>query len=93
MEDGWFFVLGADALGRPMLPRIIVASQNTILVASGAVIVSIFIGTTLGLVAGYMGRKTGQVIMRLADIIMSFPSLLLAVIVLYILEPSVLNLV
>lgn len=93
MENGWQFVLGADALGRPMLPRIIVASQNTILVASGAVIVSMFIGTTLGLIAGYLGRKTGQVIMRLADIIMSFPSLLLAVIVLYILEPSVLNLV
>lgn len=93
LDDGWLFFLGADALGRPMLPRIIVASQNTILVASGAVVVSMLVGTTLGLFAGYSGRKTGQVIMRLADIIMSFPSLLLAVIVLYILEPSVLNLV
>ena len=90
---GWLWVLGADALGRPLLARIIVAAQNTMLVAAGAVIGSAIMGTVLGLVAGYAGRRTGMVIMRLADVIMSFPSLLLAVVVLYILGPSVLNLV
>lgn len=92
-ERGWLWVLGADALGRPLLARIIVAAQNTMLVAAGAVIGSAIMGTVLGLVAGYAGRRTGMVIMRLADVIMSFPSLLLAVVVLYILGPSVLNLV
>ena len=89
----WYFWLGGDALGRPLLARIMVAAQNTIMVASGAVLFSLVIGTTLGLIAGYTSKLTSQVIMRLADVIMAFPSLLLAVIVLYMLPPSVLNLV
>lgn len=93
LSRGWVWVMGADALGRPLLARIVVAAQNTVLIAAGAVLGSAIIGTTLGLVAGYAGRRTGEVIMRLADIIMSFPSLLLAVVVLYILGPSVANLV
>lgn len=89
----WLFWLGGDALGRPLLARIIVAAQNTMMVAAGAVICAMVIGTLLGLIAGYTSRTASQVIMRLADIIMSFPSLLLAVIVLYMLAPSVGNLV
>ena len=89
----WLYWLGGDALGRPLLARIMVAAQNTIMVAAGAVACSLAIGTTLGLIAGYTSKLTSQVIMRLADVIMSFPSLLLAVIVLYMLPPSVLNLV
>lgn len=89
----WVFWLGGDALGRPLLARIVVAAQNTIMVASGAVAFSLIIGTTLGLIAGYTAKLASQVIMRLADVIMSFPSLLLAVIVLYMLPPSVGNLV
>lgn len=85
--------LGADALGRPLLPRIIVAAQNTMFVAAGAVACALAIGTVLGLVAGYTARLSSQVIMRLADVIMSFPSLLLAVVVLYMLDRSVANLV
>ncbi|RJL18485.1 ABC transporter permease [Paracoccus siganidrum] len=92
-ERGWLWILGADALGRPLLARIVVATQNTMMVAGGAVFFSALIGTVLGLVAGYAGPRTGQAIMRLADVIMSFPSLLLAVVVLYILGPSILNLV
>ncbi len=93
LERGFFYILGGDALGRPLLARIIVASQNTMVIAAGAVFGSLIVGSTLGLIAGYAGRWTGEVIMRLADVIMSFPSLLLAVIVLYMLEPSIGNLV
>ncbi len=89
----WQFWLGGDALGRPLLARIIVAAQNTVFVAAGAVFFSLTIGTSLGLVAGYTSKTMSQVIMRIADIIMSFPSLLLAVIVLFMLESSVFNLV
>jgi peptide/nickel transport system permease protein len=91
-ERGWLYALGADALGRPLLARIIVAAQNTLLVAASAVACSALIGVSLGLVAGY-SKRASQVILRLADVIMSFPSLLLAVIVLYLLGPSVTNLV
>ncbi|OLP61653.1 ABC transporter permease [Xaviernesmea oryzae] len=89
----WFYWLGADALGRPLLARIIVAAQNTLMVAAGAVLLSSIAGTFLGLVAGFSSPRLGQVIMRLADVIMSFPSLLIAVIVLYLLGSSVLNLI
>lgn len=93
LERGVFFILGGDALGRPLLARIIVAAQNTMAIAASAVIASLLVGATLGLIAGYAGRWLGEVIMRLADVIMSFPSLLLAVIVLYVLAPSIANLV
>ncbi|WP_152046779.1 ABC transporter permease [Aureimonas psammosilenae] len=93
LSQGWLFVLGADQLGRSLLARIIVASQNTMMVAAGAVLCSAIIGTVLGLFAGYGSKRTGEAISRLGDIIMSFPSLLLAVIVLYVLAPSVGNLV
>jgi peptide/nickel transport system permease protein len=93
LERGWLFFLGADALGRSILARLIVASQNTLAIAGAAVAAALIIGGTLGLIAGYAAGGLGNVIMRLADIIMSFPSLLLAVVVLYMFEPRVANLV
>lgn len=93
LTQGWLGVLGSDALGRPLLARIIVAMQNTMMVAAGAVICSGLVGSTLGLLAGYASANVSQIIMRLADVIMSFPSLLLAVIVLYVLGPSVPNMI
>lgn len=89
----WLFWLGGDALGRPLLARIIVASQNTLMVAGGAVAISMSIGTVFGLIAGYTSKLLSQVILRIADVIMSFPSMLLAVVVLYMLGSSVTNLV
>lgn len=93
LARGWAFVLGGDSLGRPMLARLIVAARSTMLVAAGAVAFALVLGATLGLVAGYLGKNTSQVIMRLADVIMSFPSLLLAVVVLYVLGPSIPNMI
>lgn len=91
-ERGWVWWMGAVALGRPLFARIIVATQNTLMVAAGAVAISAIVGTTLGLIAGFSSERVNQVIMRLADVIMSFPSLLIAVIVLYVLGSSILNL-
>jgi peptide/nickel transport system permease protein len=93
LEQGWLYILGADALGRSILARLVVAAQNTLAVAAAAVAVAMTIGGVLGLIAGYAGGFLGNLIMRLADIIMSFPSLLLAVVVLYVFEPRVANLV
>ena len=89
----WVWWMGADALGRPLFARIIVAAQNTLMVAAGAVILSSVIGTVLGLIAGFSSPRMSQIIMRLADVIMSFPSLLIAVIVLYVLGPSIPNMI
>lgn len=93
LSKGFLMILGGDQLGRPLLARIVVAASNTIAVATGAVIVSMVVGSALGLVSGYSRGRLGDLVPRLADVIMSFPSLLLAVIVLYMLEPSVSNIV
>jgi peptide/nickel transport system permease protein len=93
LDQGWLYLLGADSLGRSILARIVVAAQNTLAVAAAAVALALAIGGTLGLIAGYRGGWAGEVIMRAADVIMSFPSLLLAVVVLYMFEPRVANLV
>lgn len=93
LARGWLLFLGGDALGRPLLPRIIVAAQNTMMVAAGAVAASMLVGSALGLIAGFSRGRWAQIIPRIADVIMSFPSLLLAVIVLYMLEPSVANII
>ena len=93
LSQGWLYILGADALGRSMLARLITASQNTLAIAAAAVAVSMVLGGALGLIAGYGRAWVGEVVMRLTDIIMSFPSLLLAVVILYMFEPRVLNIV
>jgi peptide/nickel transport system permease protein len=93
LEQGWLFVLGADTLGRPILARLIIGAQSTMGIALAAVSCSMLIGGTLGLIAGYSERWYSQLIQRLADIVMSFPSLLLALIVLYTLGPSIFNLI
>ena len=92
-EHNFMYFLGADALGRSMIARLIVGTQNTMFIAGSAVILSMTIGGVLGLFSGFFGGKSGNLIMRLADIIMSFPSLLLAVIVLYMFDPGLFNLV
>jgi len=93
LDQGWLYILGADALGRSMIARLIVASQNTLIVAAAAVCVSLIIGGALGIIAGFFSGRFSNLIMRLADIIMSFPSLLIAVVILYIFEPRIANLV
>ena len=93
LEHGWMYVLGADALGRSLIARLVVASHNTMLVAASAVLFSLLFGGALGLIAGYTRGRISSLIMRLTDIIMSFPSLLIAVVFLYIFEPRVANLV
>jgi peptide/nickel transport system permease protein len=93
LEKGWLAVLGTDALGRSMVSRLVVASRNTLLIAASAVVISLVLGGVLGMIAGYSGGRMGNLIMRFADVLQSFPSLLTAVVVLYVLEPRMANLV
>lgn len=93
LANDWMFILGADALGRSILARLIVGAQNTMLIAGTAVLCSLTGGLILGLIAGYSRGRLGDLIMRVADVMMSFPSLLLALIVLYVLGPGVGNVI
>ena len=93
LDDGWAFLLGSDSLGRSLLARLIVASRTTLSVAVPAVVVSLVVGSIWGMWAGYHRGWRENVSMRVADVILSFPSLLLAVVVLYVFSPSAGNIV
>jgi peptide/nickel transport system permease protein len=93
VENGWINILGTDPLGRSVLARCIVAAQVTLAIAASAAIVALVVGSAIGLYAGFAGGIAGRIIMQVSDIIQSFPSILLAMIVLYMLTPSPFNIV
>lgn len=93
LENGPLYVLGADSLGRSLLARIIVGAQTSIVISGCVVLASMLVGGCLGIFAGYVGGWTSSIILRLTDIIFSFPALLMALIVLYIVGPSILNVI
>lgn len=86
-------VLGTDPLGRSMFARLVVACQTTLMVSVPAVLISCIIGAAIGMWAGYHRGWRETLAMRVADVIMSFPSLLLAVVILYVFSPSAANIV
>lgn len=69
--------LGTDQLGRDTLSRIVFASRISLLVALSVVVITLIIGSTLGVIAGYFGGKLDQLIMATTDTIIAFPSLLM----------------
>ena len=83
--------LGTDNLGRDILSRIIFGARISLKAAIVVVMISMSIGVPLGLIAGYFGGKTDEVIMRFADMILAFPSLLLAIAIVASLGPSLNN--
>ena len=88
-----FFLFGTDHLGRDMLTRLIYGGRISISVGALGVIVSGALGLLLGVIAGYYRGVVDDIIMRAVDIFMSVPLLLLALIVLYILGPSFINII
>jgi len=89
----WSHPLGTDALGRDVLTRILYGARTSLGVAGVAVLVAATVGILLGLAAGYAGSWADALIMRLADVQLSFPYLLLAIAVMAFLKPSLVNLV
>ncbi|MDE2843883.1 MAG: ABC transporter permease [Chloroflexota bacterium] len=89
MEGGsWDHPLGTDKLGRDMLSRIIYGARISLTIAAISIVCGGIVGTTLGLVAGYWGGLWDHIIMRLVDIKISIPSILLALILAAALGPS-----
>jgi len=85
--------LGTDHLGRDLLARVIYGAQPALLVASAAVLISGVLGMATGLVGGYFGGRVDDVLMRLADIQLAFPFILLAIAVIGVLGPSLLTII
>jgi len=87
----WAYPLGTDAIGRDMLSRLIFGARLSLSIGIAVVALSIVVGIMLGLVAGYFRGVTEIAIMRLMDIILSLPSLLLAIVIVAILGPGLMN--
>jgi len=85
--------LGSDGLGRDVLSRVLYGARISILVGLMAVTLGGLVGSTLGMTAGYMGGKVDDVIMRIADIQLAFPFILLAIMVLVVLGSGIINLI
>lgn len=87
------YLLGSDELGRDLLSRIIYGTRVSLLVAVLSVLLSGAVGTTLGLFAGYRRGWTEIVVMRVVDVFLSIPAVLLAIICVAVLGPSLVNVV
>ena len=85
------YPLGTDELGHDVFSRLLFGARISIQVAAISVTISLLIGGVLGLLAAYKGGGWDMVIMRFADIIFAFPSILLAIAVLAVLGPSLAN--
>jgi peptide/nickel transport system permease protein len=75
------FLLGTDNQGRDLLSAMMYGARVSIMIGGGAVLLAAILGVTLGLIAGYFGGKVDALIMRVADVILSFPTILLALLV------------
>ena len=90
-DGNWQFILGTDDIGRDVLSRLIYGTRISLTVGFLVVCFSATTGATLGLIAGYSSGIVDQVIMRFTDILMAWPSVLLAIIVASLLGPNLFN--
>ncbi|HEV7259610.1 MAG TPA: ABC transporter permease [Bosea sp. (in: a-proteobacteria)] len=84
-------LMGTDAFGRDLLARVLIGARTTMLASLSVVLLGALAGTTVGLVAGYVGGAVGFGIMRLIDLLLAFPGILLALTVTAILGPGLVN--
>ena len=84
----WEHPFGTDDFGRDILSRVIYGSRISLKIGIAAVTVALSLGTVIGLVAGYKGGVVDQVLMRVRDVMLAFPSILLAIVIVAVLGPG-----
>jgi peptide/nickel transport system permease protein len=84
-------LLGTDHLGRDLLSRLMWGTRLSLAVGAAAALIAAFIGSTIGIVAGFLGGRTDNIIMRLVDMLMAFPYILLALAIVAALGPGLIN--
>ena len=83
--------LGTDEMGRDVLTRLLYGARISLAVGAVPSLFSMLIGVALGMTAGFVGGRTDYILMRLADVMLAFPSLLLAMVIMYTLGNSVID--
>lgn len=89
----WASWLGYDELGRPLFERLLLGAQTSLFVALGVVVFSALIGTTIGIYSGYVGGWVDRVIIKVVDVFLAFPGLLLAIALAAVLGPGIENVI
>lgn len=89
----WDHIFGTDEYGRDVFSRVLTGARPTLVVALLSAVLGVFLGTATGLVTGYAGGVVDETIMRIMDAVMSFPALILAMLVVVMLGGSSTNLV
>lgn len=89
----WQHPMGTDQLGRDLLSRVIYATRTSLTAALSVVLASLAIGTVVGAAAGYYGGLIDEILMRLVDVVMAFPSFILPIAMTGILGPSLTNII
>ncbi len=84
-------LFGTDAVGRDVLSRVISGARISMPLALSLVVASMIVGGTLGAIAGYFGKAVDEVIMRIADLVFAFPTIILAMVITAALGPSLTN--
>lgn len=84
-------LLGTDEAGRDVLTRMLYGSRVSLLVGIVPTVISLLAGAILGIIAGYNGGRTDVVIMRIADVMLAFPSMFLAMVIMYTLGDGMIN--
>ncbi len=87
------FWLGTDRMGRDMFARIAVGARLMLIVPASGVLMGVVVGTAVGLIVGYHGGIVDDVMMRIMDIMMAFPMLMLYLLVIFAIGPSAVNVV
>src|ERR1700710_1994358 len=91
LQNGTRATLGTDQVGRDVLAQVVRGARVSLFIGLTTVVVAGLVGSFIGLVAGYFGKGVDNVLMRLADIQLAFPSILLAILIAAVLGPSIAN--